>query len=126
MSIHIRWHAPQRNWYKLNTDGAYKTNSKGTGLGGVFRDHAGNWILGFQKKIVLLHHRYMLNYRQYTRAYNIVPKFKLFPIEAETDSTAIIAIYHDHIIFSNIVYACRSLMPQQKLLLLRHNIREGN
>lgn len=57
----------------------------------------------------------------------IATKFKLFPLEVETDSTeAINAIHHDHKVLSNNVHACKLLMLQQKDLLLRHNFREGN
>lgn len=45
--INIKWHAPQKGWIKLNIYSAYD-NLK-SGLGGIFRNNKGNWIVGFQK-----------------------------------------------------------------------------
>lgn len=122
----MRWHAPQRNWFKLNTNGAYKKHPNGIGLEGVFKDHTGRWILGFQKKYVAnspLHVELQAIYQ----GLQIATKFDLLPLEVEIDSTeAINALNHDHVVFSNIVYAYRSLMPHQKALLLRHNLCERN
>lgn len=126
MSVKISWHAPHKNWYKLNTDGAYKNCATNSGIGGVFRYHTGNWIIGFQKQdtaISPIHAELQAIYE----GLQIATNFKLFPLEVETNSTAAInAIHQDHIAFSNIVYAYRPLKHQQKDLLLRHNFHEGN
>ncbi|XP_075102068.1 uncharacterized protein LOC142177427 [Nicotiana tabacum] len=126
ISVNITWHAPQKYWYKLNIDGAYKNGAKNLGLGGVFTDHIGTWIIGFQRQhttISPLHTELQAIYDGLLLAI----KFKLFPLEVETDSTeAINAIQRDHLVCSNIVHACRSLMHQQKDLRFRHNFRKGN
>ncbi|XP_019248761.1 PREDICTED: uncharacterized protein LOC109228032 [Nicotiana attenuata] len=36
------------SFYKLIIDGAFKEKEKLEGLGGVFRNHNGHWIAGFQ------------------------------------------------------------------------------
>lgn len=33
--------------YKLNTDGASTNRHEANGIGGVFHDSSGNWVLGF-------------------------------------------------------------------------------
>lgn len=78
MLLHIRWHAPQRNWFKLNIDGAYTKQPNGTSLGGVFKDHTGKWILGFQKRCAAtspLHVELQAIYE----GLQIATRFDLFP-----------------------------------------------
>lgn len=126
MTINITWHAPQKYWYKLNTDGAFNNNEKLSGLGGVFWDHLGVWIMGFQKRNTATS-LLQAELQGIHEGLKIATKFNLSPLELETNSTeAINAIRHDHMVFSNTVHACRLLMHQQKDLLLRHNFREGN
>lgn len=47
-TIHVKWAPPTMGTYKLNIDGAIKKSNRG--LGGVFRDHRGNWVIGFTEK----------------------------------------------------------------------------
>lgn len=43
--IFTKWKAPRG--YKLNTDDSTSQETSTSGLGGIIRDKAGNWILGF-------------------------------------------------------------------------------
>ncbi|KAH0706408.1 hypothetical protein KY285_010910 [Solanum tuberosum] len=45
--IKVRWEPPDREFYKLNIDGAVKNTPGLGGLGGVFRDYAVHWVLSF-------------------------------------------------------------------------------
>ncbi|KAF7800797.1 putative ribonuclease H protein [Senna tora] len=47
----ITWKNPEKNWIKINVDGSYKSNTSSSACGGVARDHDGNWLFGFSKKI---------------------------------------------------------------------------
>ncbi|XP_070055386.1 uncharacterized protein [Nicotiana tomentosiformis] len=47
-AIKVAWHKPLLNFYKLNIDDAFKEKENLGGLGGVFRNHIGHWIAGFQ------------------------------------------------------------------------------
>ncbi|KAL4386745.1 hypothetical protein GQ457_09G012620 [Hibiscus cannabinus] len=47
----VEWTPPEQGWVKLNTDGAPHAISGMASCGGVFRDHMGEWILGFSKFI---------------------------------------------------------------------------
>ncbi|GLT32301.1 hypothetical protein SLA2020_069770 [Shorea laevis] len=42
---------PPEGYIKLNTDGSALSNPGQTGAGGVFRDHMGNWLLGFMRNV---------------------------------------------------------------------------
>lgn len=47
----IRWERPPEGWMKLNTYGLANGNPSMAGCGGVIRDDAWQWILGFSKCI---------------------------------------------------------------------------
>lgn len=49
--VWVVWTPPRHGVVKLNTDGAMKASSGIASAGGVFRDHAGSWIVGFTTKI---------------------------------------------------------------------------
>ncbi|XP_019240855.1 PREDICTED: uncharacterized protein LOC109220844 [Nicotiana attenuata] len=46
--IQVAWHKPHTNFYKLNIDGAFNEKENLGSLVGVFRNHNGHWIAGFQ------------------------------------------------------------------------------
>lgn len=39
------------SWVCLNSDDAVKSNRNFAGCGGLIRDHEGNWLVGFTKKL---------------------------------------------------------------------------
>ena len=47
----IRWERPPQGWMKLNTDGSANGNPGLAGCGGVIRNYAGQWVIGFSKCI---------------------------------------------------------------------------
>nr|XP_009792103.1 PREDICTED: uncharacterized protein LOC104239224 [Nicotiana sylvestris] len=49
--ILLKWEPPTRSLYKLNTDRAARGNLGIGGLGGVFRSHNGDRILGYMDNI---------------------------------------------------------------------------
>lgn len=51
--IKVSWKPPARGNFKLNIDGLAIENPGRGGIGGVFRDHEGNWILGFCMHLTL-------------------------------------------------------------------------
>ncbi|KAE8694589.1 hypothetical protein F3Y22_tig00110777pilonHSYRG00051 [Hibiscus syriacus] len=52
-SVHVleHWKAPNPGWISLNVDGAVSIHTGSGVVGGVFRDHEGAWVLGFNKTI---------------------------------------------------------------------------
>ncbi|GKU87915.1 hypothetical protein SLEP1_g2242 [Rubroshorea leprosula] len=50
-TILVNWSPPPEGYIKLNSDGSALTNPGQTGAGGVFRDHLGNWLLGFMRNV---------------------------------------------------------------------------
>ncbi|KAF3622079.1 hypothetical protein FXO38_31496 [Capsicum annuum] len=47
LSIEVRWNPPPPGLLKLNTDVFSSANPGTRGIGGVFRNHSGLWILGY-------------------------------------------------------------------------------
>ncbi|KAE8728983.1 hypothetical protein F3Y22_tig00004035pilonHSYRG00077 [Hibiscus syriacus] len=48
------WKAPDLGWICMNVDGAIASTTSYGSVGGVFRDHEGSWILGFNKPIGIM------------------------------------------------------------------------
>lgn len=46
-TITIKWLPPTTTSFKLNIDGIFKDKYKKGGIGGVFRNNHGDWIMGF-------------------------------------------------------------------------------
>ncbi|KAF3944339.1 hypothetical protein CMV_029181 [Castanea mollissima] len=47
----VKWLKPAEGWHKLNTDGSFVCTSGLSGCGGLPRDCAGQWVVGFAKTI---------------------------------------------------------------------------
>ncbi|XP_019228339.1 PREDICTED: uncharacterized protein LOC109209514 [Nicotiana attenuata] len=48
--LYIKWHPANATNYKLNIDGSCSSTQQKYGIGGVFRNHQGNWFMGFAGK----------------------------------------------------------------------------
>lgn len=47
----IRWFVPMEGWVKLNSDGAFSSQTRMAACGGVVRDHFGAFVLAYAKKL---------------------------------------------------------------------------
>lgn len=47
----VKWNPPKPGRYMLNTDGATTNNSFNGRIGGVIRNHNGDWIIGFISRV---------------------------------------------------------------------------
>lgn len=47
----LKWIPPKPDIYKLNTDEAHSSTLNIDGIGGLIRNHHGNWIVGFSGKM---------------------------------------------------------------------------
>ncbi|PNY05784.1 telomere repeat-binding factor 1-like protein, partial [Trifolium pratense] len=50
-SAQVGWKTPEKDWIKVNTDGALILQNQQAGCGGVFRDESGRWLGGFSHKL---------------------------------------------------------------------------
>ncbi|XP_070022452.1 uncharacterized protein [Nicotiana sylvestris] len=123
--LKINWFKPPRGWYKLNVDANFHSYNKNCGLGGVFVNATGSWIVGFVK---LSHANCSLvaELKALQEGLRTAKEWNLLPLEIETDYLEVIqAIQVGNKLFNKIVNDCRSLMHQQKVTL-RHTFRQGN
>lgn len=49
--IEVTWEKPQKGWTKLNFDGSLKGKTGGASIGGVFRNHEAEFLLGYAESI---------------------------------------------------------------------------
>ena len=49
----MRWHASPNPYFKINTNGSSLGNPSIAGVGGILRDHLGQWIFGFSLHVGL-------------------------------------------------------------------------
>ncbi|OIT01316.1 putative ribonuclease h protein, partial [Nicotiana attenuata] len=122
----LKWTPPPRGSYKLNTDGEAKGNPGMGGIGGVFRNHNGNWILGYMENIP-----YTTNIRAEIRAITkglqLAELNNLLPLEIDTDSSETInMLINGNLIFDPLICECRSLIQRMGRVEVRHTYREQN
>ncbi|GAA0172943.1 hypothetical protein LIER_41426 [Lithospermum erythrorhizon] len=125
----IKWTPPPEFVYKLNTDGASKGNPGMAGCGGLIRDHLGNWVIGFARKIhwasstcaelwALRDGLEMALHGNYS------------PIHIEMDSQIILNIIskppESYNCYNAIVIDCRWLLSRFREEQIRHQFRDGN
>ncbi|XP_070029924.1 uncharacterized protein LOC142161974 [Nicotiana tabacum] len=124
--IKIKWYKLPKNVIKLNCDGAFSSTNNATGIGGLFRNSNGDWIIGYHKAIHASSsiHAELLALLEGLR---IAMEFNDTNMEIETDSTDVIKLMHEDCTnFHNIIFECRWLMHQLRLPILKHNFTEGN
>ncbi|XP_060181542.1 uncharacterized protein LOC132611151 [Lycium barbarum] len=101
-------------------------SSQTGGIGGVFRDSQGQWIIGFQGNICSnspLHSELQALQQGLVVALNR----QLVPLEIETECPDLIkAINVGNTSHNTLVNNCRRLMLQEKMLFLKHNFRQAN
>ncbi|KAF3629713.1 hypothetical protein FXO38_27542 [Capsicum annuum] len=76
--------------YKLNTDGACLSNPGIGGIGGIIKNHQGNWVIGFSKGF---HHatNNQMELLALLEGLKLVEDQKLFPLEINVDSLEVYA-----------------------------------
>ena len=50
-TVWVGWNPPPHGWIMLNTNGCKSIARNAAGVGGIFRDHNGEWISGFPKRL---------------------------------------------------------------------------
>ncbi|XP_059294747.1 uncharacterized protein LOC132047768 [Lycium ferocissimum] len=123
-TITIKWEPPDHTPLKLNTDGACQGNPGVGGIGGVFRDKSGNWVLGYMKGLPHTTN----NLAELTAIMQgLRLEHNLKPLEINTDSTEVIKMINEgHLPYSSIISYCRCLMRELGCPVVKHNYREQN
>ncbi|OIS98531.1 putative ribonuclease h protein, partial [Nicotiana attenuata] len=119
-TILIKWQPPSIGTYKLNIDGSCLGNPGRGGIGGVFRDSNGNWILGFNMGFA-----YATNIQM--EAMSLLQGLKLAIQKRLTPLVELInLINNDNCLYQNIIDDCRFLLSEAGTPPLKHAFREAN
>lgn len=100
-----------------------KSKIRKRGIGGVIRDHNGNWVVVLAKLLTHIHATpaELLAIFQELR---LAKSGNIKPIELKTDPmSAISMITKSHLPYTNIIFECRSLM-QQMGAIMEHVFRK--
>ncbi|GLT87976.1 hypothetical protein SLE2022_060240 [Rubroshorea leprosula] len=123
------WSKPSLGCIKLNTDGASEGNPGPAGAGGVFRDHLGNFIIGFSRKVGFA--TSLAAELWATRDGLLIAIHRGFNnLIVESDSKTAISMitagsYNCHHL-STLILDCRELLCQFENVQIVHAVRECN
>ncbi|GKV28437.1 hypothetical protein SLEP1_g37496 [Rubroshorea leprosula] len=125
----FKWAKPPPNVIKLNTDGSAKGNPGISAAGGIFRDHHGNWKLGYARKIdwsnCLAAELWAIR-----DGLQLAIMHNFSHIIVESDSLVAIHLLHEppppsHNL-SPLIFDCRELLQLIHHAELKHVVRESN
>ncbi|OIT30140.1 putative ribonuclease h protein, partial [Nicotiana attenuata] len=121
----LKWEPPPRGCFKLNTDGVIKGKVGIGGIGGIFRNHNGDWILGYMENIP---HTSILEaeFRALIKGLQLAEQNNLLPLHIDTDSAEIIGMLEGNLIFDPLICECRLLIQRMGRVVVRHAFREQN
>ncbi|XP_004305448.1 PREDICTED: putative ribonuclease H protein At1g65750-like [Fragaria vesca subsp. vesca] len=120
---------PPLNFFKLNIDGTRATASGKIGAGGVIRNHAGTWIIGFQINLgvgeILTAEAWGLFY-----GLKLVVKLQISNLEVESDSAILVNLMQSSNLalhpLGSLLDGCCKLMSRMENAKLSHIFRESN
>ncbi|XP_075111744.1 uncharacterized protein LOC142181940 [Nicotiana tabacum] len=124
--IKIARQKPPKGWSKLNIDASFDGVIQKCGLGGIFRDAKGHWIVGFGKPSYECG-SLETEIKALLEGLKMAEEWRMYLLVIETDSVEVIqSILQGNRLYDDIVNECRSLMHQQKEIILQHTFRQGN
>ncbi|KAK6794984.1 hypothetical protein RDI58_008437 [Solanum bulbocastanum] len=110
----------------LNTDGAVKNNPGDGGLGGVVRNHKGDWVVGFVSKEANTT-PILAELNALRQGLTMAISNNLVPLETNIDSQEVVNMFHeDNALYNNLIYECRLLMERLGAAPQTHVFREQN
>ncbi|OIT02175.1 putative ribonuclease h protein, partial [Nicotiana attenuata] len=125
-TILVKWEPPNPSFYKLNIDGSCVGNPGVGGIGGVFRDDRGRWILGFNMGFDHATNIYM-GILALLHGVKLVLTEKLFPLVIETDCLELLNLLKsNNCLYQNLIDDCRYLLRKANDPQLNHVFREAN
>ena len=127
--MRIRWEKPIQGWWKLNTDGSYCGNTGLAGCGGVVRDDAGRWIIGFSKCIGMTSN-FAIEMWGLREGLLLCSNLNITSLEIELDAKSIVDALGNPSYVSNIISPllddCRLLISRIPQICIKHCFRQAN
>ncbi|OIT21312.1 putative ribonuclease h protein [Nicotiana attenuata] len=124
--LHLRWIPPSINFYKLNTDGETSLATDKDGIGGVIRNHKGEWVVGLAGPIP---HVDCLSaeLQALIKGLSLATQLRLLPLEVEIDAKEVITLLDNQTSrYSNLILDCRYLLGTLHDPVVTHAYREQN
>lgn len=127
--VWVTWHPPESDFIKLNSDGAIKANSGLGSAGGLFRNHSGDWIVGYVARIGATN-SFLAELWGLREGLRLARNQGFTNITVEMDSVAVVQVLtRDEgtpMISNGLVADCKLLMSQFRNVKITHIYREGN
>ncbi|XP_075092242.1 uncharacterized protein LOC142172509 [Nicotiana tabacum] len=96
------------------------------GLGGVFRNASGNWILSYMGSIqhTTNTHAELL---AILKGLQIAEERQLTPLKINTDSNEVIRmLINRNLLFDSLIHECRSIVQRLGVVVVKHSYKETN
>jgi ribonuclease HI len=126
---HVRWEKPNQNFFKLNTDGSASINSGFAGGGGLIRNSAGDWIMGFMRNIGCTGSA-AAELWALRDGLSLCVQLQLHAVEIELDAQVIIFYLSESSTYtgnlSPLIDDCRELLRRLPQTKVGHCFREAN
>ena len=127
--MRIRWEKPIQSWWKLNTDGSYCGNTSLAGCGGVVRDDAGRWVIGFSRSIDMTN-SFAIELWGLREGLLLCSNLNITSLEIELDAKSIVDALgnpsHVNNIISPLLDDCRLLISRILQVCIKHCFRQAN
>ena len=125
----VQWSKPVEGWLKLNTDGSVISTSGLSRCGGLIRDNAGQWIVGFAKSISVSS-SITADLWALTEGLSLCIEKEASAVEIELDASATISLVASNVNtngdLSSLVDDRRELLLRLPQVKLSHCFREAN
>ncbi|WJX14219.1 hypothetical protein P8452_04514 [Trifolium repens] len=125
----VLWQPPLLNWYKCNIDGASTGNPGNAACGGVFRDHASDFIYAFAEPLGIVS-SFVAEISGAMRAIEIAFQHQWHSLWLETDSSLVVAAFNNphNLVAWNLRNRWKNtlLMVRQMNFMVTHIYQEGN
>jgi ribonuclease HI len=125
----VLWQPPLLNWHKCNIDGASTGNPGNASCGGVFRDHASDFIYAFAEPLGIAS-SFVAEISGAMRAIEIAFQHQWHSLWLETDSSSVVAAFNNphNLVAWNLRNRWKNalIMVSQMNFMVTHIYREGN
>jgi ribonuclease HI len=125
----VLWQPPSLNWYKCNIDGASNGNPGNASCGGLFRDHASDFIFAFAEPLGIAS-SFVAEISGAMRAIEIAFQHHWNNLWLETDSSLVVAAFNNphKLVFWNLRNRWKNVLTMvgHMNFMVTHIYREGN
>ena len=125
----VQWLKLAEGWHKLNIDGSVVSTSGLSRCGGLLRDSAGQWVVGFAKSISVSS-SIITELWALRDGLGLCLERGIFAVEIKLDASATISLVSSNVNtngdLSGLVDDCRELLLRLPQVKLSHCFREEN